>query len=96
MAAKRRKKRTRGDVAKKVPVERALLEDVLRALDASEQLLDLLRGPLNGGNECFIDDLLSTFMDRVIVSARMQLARVVPRPRVPRKDEYFRFSREGS
>lgn len=69
--ATKKKPRPRPDV---VTLPRVDVEQALRALDASEQLLELLKDPLNAGEETFVNDLLSVFQDHAIVSARMGLA----------------------
>lgn len=74
---KRRKKTTKKPAGVRVDV--AILSDAIDALDASEQLLELLRGILNSGDDFYVDDLISAVMDRIIVSARIRLALSLPK-----------------
>lgn len=72
MAAKKRKPAPPKD--KTVEVRRADVMDALTTFDALEQLLELLKGPLNGGTEIFVNDLISMVQDRLIASVRIRLA----------------------
>jgi hypothetical protein len=54
-----------------VPV--LVVADAVAALDASEELLELLKGVLNGECDDSYNELLGVFQDHVIVSARIRL-----------------------
>ena len=51
--------------------------DAIAALDSCEQLLELLKGVMNGATEWHLEELVSTIQDHVIVSARTRLRRAV-------------------